>query len=369
MQIPFFRYARVFAPWERELTEAFLRVARAGAFILQEDVRLFEEELAAYCGVAAAVGVGNATDAIELVLRALGIGRGDEVILPSHTFVASAAAVVHVGATPVLAEIGADHLLDPADAARRITPRTRAIMPTQLNGRTADMDALGELAARHGLLLLEDSAQGLGSRFRGRMAGTFAPAGVYSFYPAKTLGALGDAGAIVTDDVDLADRLRRLRDHGRDGHGADPALWGRNSRLDNLQAAFLRVKLRHVDREIETRRRLAARYHAGLEGLACVTRPPFDDDPARFDAFQNYELEADDRDGLREHLARRGVGTALQWGGKGLHQFDALGTRCSLPVTDRILARSLLLPMNTSLTDEEVDYVVRAVREYYEGRA
>ena len=266
MKIPFFRYAHVFQQHREELLLAFSRVAESGAFILQAETEAFEQELASYVGVKYAVGTGNASDAIELILRALSVGSGDEVILPSHTFVASAAAIIHVGATPVFAEVGKDHLLDPADVERRITPRTKAIMPTQLNGRTAQMELFRTITERNNLFLLEDSAQGLGSRFQGRMAGSFAPAGVYSFYPAKMLGALGDAGAIVTDDSHLYEQLRRLRDHGRDTHGGGINIWGRNSRLDNLQAAFLRVKLPYVEDEIEHRRKIASIYDMGTAG-------------------------------------------------------------------------------------------------------
>ena len=369
MQIPFFRYPHVFGQQRDELLKAFLRVAESGAFILQQEVSAFEDELATYCGVSHAIGVGNATDAIELVLRALRIRGGDEVILPSHTFVASAAAIVHAGATPVFAEVAGDHLLDPDDVEARIGPNTRAIMPTQLNGRTAEMDRLKEIVDRRGLLLLEDSAQGIGSRFRGRMAGTFAPAGVYSFYPAKTLGALGDAGAIVTDDSELAGTLRRMRDHGRDAHGGEVKLWGRNSRLDNIQAAFLRVKLAVLDGELARRRAIARIYHECLSDLSPLFLPPFDEHPDHFDVFQNYEVEAENRDDLRAFLSSRGVGTILQWGGTAVHQFEGLGSSPPLPRTEAVLARSLLLPMNTSLTDDEVGYVVRSVRSFYEGTA
>ena len=350
---------------QEALTAAFFRVAESGAFILQEEVDLFERELAGFCGVARAVGVGNATDGIELILRALGLGEGDEIILPAHTFVASAAAVVHAGAVPVFAEIAPDHLIDPDDVMKRISSRTRAIMPTQLNGRTANMYALENLAKENNLLLLEDSAQGLGSLFRGRMAGTFAPAGVYSFYPAKTLGAMGDAGAIVTDDEQLADQILLMRDHGRDSHGGGVNLWGRNSRLDNLQAAFLRVKLKHIQREIDIRRRLASCYHYALEDVPQIIRPPFDDDPQHFDVFQNYEIQAEDRDNLRNHLTASGVGTILQWGGKGVNQFEKLGTFPRLPLTEQILSQSMLLPMNTSLTEDEVGYVTHSIRKFY----
>lgn len=366
MEVPFFRYPHVFSQYQRELLNAFTRVSEAGAFILQTDVSAFEEELAAFVDVRYAIGVSNATDGLELVFRALGIGGGDEVILPSHTFVASAAALVHVGAKPVFAEIGADHLLEPADVEQRIGSKTRAIMPTQLNGRTANMDRFFDIAEPRGLIVLEDSAQGLGSRFKGRMAGTFAPAGMYSFYPAKTLGALGDAGAVVTNDADLAQKFRRLRDHGRDAHGGGINLWGRNSRLDNLQAAFLRVKLPTVNSEFERRRAIARIYHEGLSDLVEVVCPPSDDHSDHFDVFQNYELEAERRDDLRAYLADKKVGTILQWGGKGVHQFAELGAFAPLPRTEAILGRSLLLPMNTSLTDAEASYVVESIRRFYE---
>ena len=256
VRVPFFRYPHVFAQHRVEIERALLGAAQSGAYILQADLRAFEEELAAFCGVRWAVGVGNATDGLELNLRVAGVGPNSEVLLPAHTFVATAGAVVAVGATPVFAEIGPDHLIDAADLEPRITPRTRAIMPTQLNGRTADMDTIGAVAERHGLAILEDSAQGLGSRFCGRMAGTFGVAGVFSFYPAKVLGALGDGGAVITDDDDTARALRELRDHGRDEQTGEVVRWGRNSRLDTLQAAVLRVKLRYVGDEIARRREL-----------------------------------------------------------------------------------------------------------------
>jgi len=369
MKVPFFRYPHVFAQHRAELEQALLRAADAGAYILQEDLRRFEEELAHYCGVGFAVGVGNATDGLELGLRAAGVEAGDEVLLPSHTFVATASAVVAVGATPVLVESQADHLMDPDDLEHRVTARTRAVMPTQLNGRTARMDCIGEVAERHGLAIVEDSAQGLGSRFCGRMAGTFGVAGVFSFYPAKLLGGLGDGGAVITDDSGLAQTLRELRDHGRNEQSGEVVRWGRNSRLDNLQAAVLRVKLAWVGEEIATRRRLARRFHERLTHVPELVLPPPPDDSPRaphFDVYQNYEIEAEARDGLRAHLAEHGVGTLLQWGGRGVHQFPALQIRQSLPRTERILARSLMLPLNTSLTDEEVDYVCDQVTGFYE---
>ena len=368
MKVPFFRYPHIFARHRAEIERALLGAAESGAYILQADLRSFEEELARFCGVRWAVGVGNATDGLELNLRAAGVVQGDEVLLASHTFVATAAAVVAVGAIPVFAEIGPDHLLDAEDLEHRVTDRTRAIIPTQLNGRTADMDRIEGVATRYGLVIVEDSAQGLGSRFCGRMAGTFGVAGVFSFYPAKTVGCLGDGGAVITDDEDTARVLQQLRDHGRDEHTGEVVRWGRNSRLDNIQAAVLRVKLAHVEEEIARRRELARRYHRNLCGLRELVLPPPPDSPPgdkHFDVFQNYEIEGERRDELRAFLAQREVGTLLQWGGKGVHQFPALRIGQRLPRTEAILARSIMLPMNTSLTDEEVDYVCEQIIEFY----
>jgi dTDP-4-amino-4,6-dideoxygalactose transaminase len=370
MQVPFFRYGHVFAQQKEQLQRALLSVAERGAFILQKEVHDFEERLAEYVGARHAISVGNATDALELNIAAAGIKAGDEVILPSHTFVASASAVVTAGATPVFAEIAADHLLDPEDVEKRVTPRTRAIMPTQLNGRTAAMDRFRAVADKHNLTLLEDSAQGLGSLYRGKMAGTFGVAGVYSFYPAKTLGCIGDGGAIITNDDALAREVRQRRDHGRDPETGEVVRWGRNTRLDNLQAAVLLVKMDSLDEEIATRRALAQRYIDNLSGLESVVLPPAPDwteNPVHFDVFQNFEIEADDRDQLRAHLQSNGVGTLLQWGGKGVHQFPALGVSASLPRTERMFARALMLPLNTSLTPGEVDYVSEQIHTFYAG--
>lgn len=371
MEIPFFRYQHVFQGHRESLEHTILRVAEAGAFILQHELREFEDRIASYCGARFVVGVGNATDGLELILRVVGVGAGDEVLLPSHTFVASASPVVMAGAKPVFVEVGADHLMDPDDLEHRVTAHTRAIMPTQLNGRTADMHRIGAVAQRHDLKVVEDSAQGLGSRFCGRMAGTFGVAGVYSFYPAKVLGCLGDGGVVVTNDEVMAETVRELRDHGRRGPAGEVVRWGRNTRLDNIQAAVLLAKLDTLEDEISRRRELAAQYHERLHEIPNVQLPPPPEDAqdlAHYDVFQNYEIEAEDRDALRTFLAERGVGTILQWGGKGIHQFRALGVEQSLPRTEAVLARSFLLPMNTSLTDEELQYVCDRIVEFYERR-
>lgn len=365
--IPFFNYSALFAEKEHELSQVILDVCRRGAYILQKDLAEFEKNLSAYMGVKHAFGVANGTDAIWLGLMAVGIGPGDEVILPSHTYIATAASVHFVGATSVLADIGPDHMLDPASVESMITSRTRVIMPVQVNGRTCDMDALQAIADKHGLMIVEDSAQGLGSRFKGKMAGTFGKFGTNSFYPAKLLGCFGDGGSVQTNDDEVAERLALLRDHGRDPETGKVAAWGFNSRLDNLQAAILDFKLKSFDQDVARRRAIATRYQAGLGDLPELNLPPAPDaDPRHFDSYQNYELEADRRDDLRAHLGENGVKTIIQWAGTPVHQFEALGFKdVNLPATDRFFKRCFMLPMNTTLTNDDVDYICEQIRNFY----
>lgn len=363
--VPFFNYPQVFLTHEEQLTAIFADVCRRGAFIQQRDLEDFERNLAAYVGVKHVVGMSNATDALHLALRAVGIGPGDEVIFCSHTMVATAAAIHYAGAIPVPVECGPDHLMDPASTESAITPRTRAIMPTQLNGRTSNMDVLQAIADKHHLLIVEDAAQALGSKFKGRSAGTFGAASGVSFYPAKTLGCFGDGGCAMTDDDEVYRKLLLLRDHGRDASG-EVVLWGLNARLDNLQAAILDFKLKDYDRQIARRREIAARYQSRLGSLPTLRLPPAPDaDPDHFDIFQNYEMEAARRDELRSFLKDRGVGTLVQWGGKAVHQNSQLGFKQNLPFTDCLFTRMVMLPMNTSLTDDDVNYVSDCIEEFY----
>jgi dTDP-4-amino-4,6-dideoxygalactose transaminase len=364
--IPFFPYPQLFMAQEEELMAVIVDVCRRGAYIMQKDCREFEQNLAAFMGVTHAFGVANGTDALIIGLKAVGIGPGDEVLLPSHTYIATAAAVHIVGATPVLAECGPDHMLDAVDVEQRITPRTRAIMPVQVNGRTCDMAALWAVAKRHDLMIVEDAAQGLGSRFNEQSAGTFGLFGTISFYPAKLLGCFGDGGAIVTNDDAVAEQIALLRDHGRNEAGRVVA-WGYNSRLDNLQAAVLNHKLKSFPQDIERRRAIAALYQAGLGDLPQVTLPPAPDADARhFDVYQNYELEADRRDELKACLEAEGVRTIIQWAGTPVHQFKELGFTVQLPRTDAFFTRCLMLPMNVALSNDDVAYIIGVIRRFYE---
>jgi dTDP-4-amino-4,6-dideoxygalactose transaminase len=364
--IPFFDYPHLFLSEEQELTAIFRDVGVRGAFVLQDDLARFERNLAVSIGVKYALGVGNATDGLLLALRAAGIGPGDEVIFCSHTMVATAAAIHFTGAKPVPVECGDDHLIDPEAAQKAVTSRTRAILPTQLNGRTADMQALEGIAKRHDLVIIEDAAQALGSRFQGRAAGSFGLAGVFSFFPAKTLGCLGDGGAILTNSEQIYERIVQLRDHGR-GPDGEIVSWGLNSRLDNLQAAILDFRLASYDTAVERRRAVAGVYQDRLHTIGQVKLPPGpDDQPDHFDVFQNYEIEAERRDELRAFLKKRQIGTALPWGGKAVHQWPRLGFEMRLPFTERVFERVLLLPLNLSLTQDDVHHICNTIEDFYQ---
>lgn len=366
MTIPFFNYPALFGDQEEKFVEIFRTVGRRGAFIMQDDLRNFEAEVAAYSGAAHGIGVANATDGLELLLAAGGIGPGDEVIFCSHTMVATAGAIHSVGATPVPAEVGSDHLIDADKIEGLITERTRAIMPTQLNGRVADMDKILAIANKHGLDLYEDAAQGLGASYKGRFAGTFGKGGCISFYPAKNLGCFGDGGLVLTNDTKLYNAMMAMRDHGRDPQTGEIVGWGRNSRLDNLQAAILSHLFKGYDDIVARRRAIAARYNRRLQHInSLVLPPPPDADPARFDVFQNYEIEADRRDELKVHLSARGIGSLIQWGGKAVHQYPALKLSAHLPYTEELMARMIMLPLNLSITDDEVDAVCDAIESFY----
>lgn len=332
---------------------------------MQKDLAEFERNLAAYVGAKYAVGVANATDGLQMAFMAGGLQAGDEVIFCSHTMVATAAAIHFAGGVPVPVEAGSDHLIDAGAIEAAITSRTRAICPTQLNGRTCDMDAVRRISEKHDLMLFEDAAQALGSKFRDRCAGTFGVASCISFYPAKILGCLGDGGAVLTNDDEVYRKLLLLRDHGRN-HEGDVVMWGFNSRLDNLEAAYLDFQFKDYLHVIERRRSIASLYQQRLGNLNQMVLPPAPaSESDHFDVFQNYEIEAENRDALKLFLKERGIGTLIQWGGKPVHQFVKLGFKHALPFTDRLFTRILMLPLNMSLTDDDVHYVSDQIAEFY----
>ncbi|WP_034622801.1 DegT/DnrJ/EryC1/StrS family aminotransferase [Desulfovermiculus halophilus] len=365
-KVPFFVYPDVYRDDAEEIQKIVDDVGNRGAFILQKDLEQFEKNLSDYLGIKHVLGVGNATDGLYMLCRASGLGPGDEVLFCTHTMVATAAGISFSGATPVPVETGWDHEMDPSSVEQAITSKTKAIMPTQLNGRCADMDALQKIADKHGLFILEDSAQALGAKYKGKCAGSFGRGGVISFYPAKTLGCLGDGGCIITNDDEVYEQCKLFRDHGRIDT-LEVVCWCLNSRLDNLQAAILDYKLTKYDQAISRRREIAGKYQEGLGGLDAVRLPPGpEQDADRFDIFQNYEIEAERRDELKSYLAENGIGTMIQWGGLPVHAMKKLGFTRSLPFTEQLFEKLLMLPMNTSLTDDDVEYVCATIRQFYQ---
>jgi len=335
-----------------------------GDLIMRQQMLDFEHNLAAFVGTADAVGVSNCTDGLRLLLEAVGIGPGDEVITVSHTFMATMAVIHQVGATPVLVDVGDDHNMNVDLVESAITPRTKAIMPVHLNGRLVQMDRLMEIAKKHKLLVIEDTAQALGGAYLGGRGGAWGLAGAFSFYPAKLLGAYGDAGAVVTSDPELAARLRELRDHGRISKTGFSG-WGWNCRLDNLQAAILDLKLKKVTEWIGQRRRLAAIYDEELADIGAVKRPPAPDGGAFFDIYQNYVIEADRRDQLQDHLTKKGIETLVSPGPVPNHKQPVGLDHFSLPRTEELCARVLSLPLNNELDEEQVLEVAGAIKDFY----
>lgn len=368
-KIPFFNYGALFTRFEDDFMRIFQDVGRRGAFIMQKDLEEFEEALKSFLDVKHAFGVADGTNALIIGLKSLGIGPGDEVIVPSHTYIASAASVEIVGAKPVLCDIGDDHLICPKSAESKITDKTKAIMPVNVNGRTCAMDPIFEVAKKHGIMVVEDSAQALGSRYKGQCAGTFGKFGTFSFYPAKVMGCFGDGGAVVTNDDEVAEQLMLWRDHGRNEDGKVVG-WGTNSRLDNLQAAFLHHKLKHYHEDMARRREIAQMYQDGLGDLSQLKLPPAPDaDPDHYDIYQNYEMAADDRANLQQYLRDNGIGAIQQWAGTMVHQFEALGfeDQQDLPKTEAFSKRALMIPMHMAMSNEDVDYIIAKIRSFYKA--
>lgn len=365
-RVPFVALDRQHQPLQAELREAFDRVLGASAFILGGEVSAFEDEFAAYCGTDHCIGVASGTAALALGFQAAGIGPGDEVIVPGHTFIASALGVLHAGAEPVFCDVDeATGLIDVASAADAVSERTAAILAVHLYGQVADMDVVGEFAGRHGLAVFEDAAQAHGATWRGRRTGGLGAAAAFSFYPSKNLGALGDGGAICTSDARIAERARALRHLGQLRKG-EHELTGWNERLDGLQAALLRVKLPHLDAWNEARRERAARYNAALSGSLTLLGERAES-PC---VYHLYPVRTADRDGLAARLGEAGIDTGVHYHPACHRQppfDDAAPDPC--PVATAWAAQELSLPMFESLTPGEVERVVTACDEALRAHA
>jgi dTDP-4-amino-4,6-dideoxygalactose transaminase len=360
VSVPFGDLARQTASLRGELDEALDRVLDSGRYLFGEELERFESAFATWCGGAFAVGVANGTDAITIALEAVGVAPGDEVITAANTCVPTIVGIENAGAVPVLVDVDpATRTLDPSLVEQAIGPQTRAIVPVHLYGQCADLGALGEIAAAHGLRLVEDCAQAHGAEIGGRRAGSIGHAAAFSFYPTKNLGALGDGGAVVTSDPETAEKARLLRNYGEERR-FEHVLRGRNSRLDSLQAALLAVKLPHVDAWNERRREIATRYTAALDGTP-ITAPR--EAPGRRHVYHLYVIETDDRDEFRERLTRAGIETAVHYPLPihGQPAYRALGEGRSLPVSERLCASVVSLPIYPELADDEVDAVCSAL--------
>jgi dTDP-4-amino-4,6-dideoxygalactose transaminase len=349
-----------------EIQAAISRVLESGLYILGEEVESFESAFANYCGAGHAVGVGSGTDALILALKALDIGPGDEVVTVSHTALATAAAIIATGATPVLIDVDPNYYtLDPAGLEKAVGPRTRAVIAVHLYGQPADMDAISAIAGHHGLKVIEDCAQATGARYCDQHVGSIGDVSCFSFYPTKNLGAIGDGGMVTTRDGALASRVRRLRQYGWDGTRETESV-GVNSRLDSLQAAILNVKLAHLDADNVRRRVIAQRYNDALADLPLAL--PRERQQTSH-AYHLYVIACDDRDGLRTHLSRQQIGSAVHYptpvhGHRGYVERSRIPDG-GLPVTDRLVRQILTLPLHPELSEGDCDSIVAAVRGYY----
>lgn len=365
VRIPYVDLALQHRALRDELIAAAARVLDHGRFILGPEVEEFEQRFAEICGVRHAIGVNSGTDAIMLALRALGVGPGDEVVTAANTFVATVSAIVLVGAQPVLVDVGDDYNLDASLLEAAVTERTRAILPVHLTGQPADMGPIEDVARRHELGVVEDAAQSVLARYRGRPVGALGDIGCFSLHPLKTLNACGDGGVLTTDDDGRAELLRKLRNLGLRSRGVSD-VWSGNSRLDTIQAALLLVKLRYVEDWTERRRAHAERYRAGLAGLAEVALPV--ERPADRAVYHTFVVQAEERDSLRDHLLARGIETAVHYP-EPVHLQPAAATlgysRGDFPRAERQAERIVSLPIYPELTPEQIDDVVDAVRAFY----
>jgi dTDP-4-amino-4,6-dideoxygalactose transaminase len=362
--IPMVDLAAQYRRIRAEVDAAMARVLETTAFIKGEDCGAFEREFAAYCGAAHAVGVANGTDALILALRAYGVGPGDEVVTVANTFIATGEAILLNGARPVFVDVDPlTFTMDPAKLDAALTPRTKVILPVHLYGHPADMEAITAIAARHGLPVLEDAAQAHGAEIAGRRAGTLGHAACFSFYPGKNLGAYGDAGAVVSNDGDFAARLRQIANHGGGANKYDNVVLGTNSRLDTLQAAVLRVKLRHLETWNTERRERVAAYDRALAGVAGVTLPR--EQAGTRSAWHLYTVRSSDRGSLQAALKEQGISTAVHYP-RPIHLQPAMapagGRVGDLPVSEALSKEVLCLPLYPELPFEDIARVADAVR-------
>lgn len=366
MNIPLVDLKAQYHTIQNEVAAAIQQVIENSSFILGEQAQIFETNFAEYMKVKHAVGVANGTDALMLAMKALGIQAGDEIIAPSHTFIASLEPVIHLGATPVLVDIDpTTYNIDPSAIEAAITPRTKAIIAVHLYGQPADMTAIKSIADKHGLLLIEDAAQAHGAEYKNQRVGSWGDVTAFSFYPGKNLGAYGDAGAVITNDDKIAERLRVLRDHGSRVKYEHLEV-GFNSRLDGIQAAVLNVKLKYIEEWTEKRRQHAAYYNAALASVHGVETPK--EEPQVRHVYHLYVIRvASDRQQMFDYLKKRGIGVGIHYP-TPIHLQPALAAygykRGDLPCTEAVASSIISLPLYPELSTAQMDRVATAVKEY-----
>lgn len=363
-KVPFVDAKRNYQMIKDEIDQAYFEVMTKGDLIMRGQLKSFEDNLAKFVGTKYAVGLNSGYDALHMSLLAAGIGPGDEVIVPAHTFVATCSAVVNVGATPVLVDVRKDFNIDPDLIEEAITERTRGIIPVHLSGMMCDMVRIMEIADKHNLVVVEDACQSLGATLDGKGAGSWGLTGCWSFYPFKILGGYGDGGAITTNDPDVALFAQRMRYNGEDRDTGEYHGHGFTCLLDNLQAAFLDVKLKHMPDWIMRRRQIAQTYRDALSDLPDLLLPHCDD-PRYFHIYQNYTLRSKQGDDFSEHMKASGVEVLTQFR-KPYYKHEALELLDrGFPETEALSREVCSLPMNVEISDDEIDYVIKTVRSFY----
>ncbi len=362
--VPFIDPRSHYAKLKPEIDRAIIDCLANGDLVNRHQLKDFEQHLAEFVGVKYAVGVNSGYHALLFALLGAGVGPGHEVITVAHTFVATVSAIVHCGADPVLLDVGPDFNMDVELIERAITPKTKALLPVHLNGRVCEMDKILALADKNGLAVIEDAAQALGATFDGHRAGSQGRAGCFSFYPFKVLGGFGDGGAITTNDPELARMATLLRYNGEDRDTGEYHYHGQTALLDNVQAAVLDVKLRHLPEWIAHRRRIADCYHRGLSGIKQLRLPHFDE-ARREDIYQNYVIRTTIRDQLRVYLKEQGIETLVHWA-KPMWEHQGLGLAVpDVPETLSICREVLSLPMSAETTEAQVEITVAALQAFF----
>lgn len=363
-KVRFVNYPKQYQIYKKEFDSVWEEIMSCGNFILRRHLEEFENRISEYVGTKYAIGVNTGTDALYLSAHALGFGPGDEVITVAHTFVATIGAIVQCGATPVLVDITDDFNIDVDQIESVITPKTKGIIPVHLNGHSCNMDKIMDIAIKYNLRVIEDAAQALGAKFKGKRCASFGDVGIFSFYPAKMLGTAGDGGMVCTNDDAIARKLRAFRDNGRVESLDVIECFGWCTRLDNLHAAILNMKFNYFDKWVERRREIAKLYDEGLAGVGdIITHPRSNND--HFDVYQNYVVRSKHRDELVKHFRALGIEVLISWS-TPLHKQKALKLdHFNLPKTEQISLEVVSLPMYPELTDNEVETVINTVNFFF----